>query len=264
MKTYVYGFVLNMQFFSTIPMKIEVPMTHQHIERAIRTFPLLGLMQGLLYAGLFYMLMNGTSLSILAVAFLLWLSTISITGGIHLDGWIDASDAFFSFRDPKKRLAIMADPRIGAFGVLSVIILLASKLFFIYEIVALTQPTTYVLIIMIPLFGKSLMGMMICLVPLAKQKGMAHLFQQAKQPSTLVAYLIYIFLSMMGMFMWKQATVFPLLTMLIVTLLVFMFLRRKVVRLFGGITGDVVGASTEGMESCLWMIVWLYHYVVMG
>lgn len=264
MKTYINGFILNIQFFTVIPIKKEVPMTKVHIERAIRTFPLLGLMQGIIYAGIVYALSHWTNVSLLAIAFFLWLLTIIITGGIHLDGWMDTSDALFSFRDPKKRLEIMADPRIGAFGVLSVIVLLATKLFFIYEIIWRLEAMTYLLIIAVPLFGKLLMGMIISLVPLAKDDGFGHLFQRAKKSSTLWMYPLYVLISLLVVVTWNEAALIPFIVMFIVTLIIYLGLRKRIIRAFGGITGDIAGASVEGVESCLWMIVWLFHYIGMG
>ena len=47
-------------------------------------------------------------------------------------------------------------------------------------------------------------------------------------------------------------------------LLFLIVISRKIVRWFGGITGDVLGASVEGVECLLWMMVWLWLYFVMG
>ena len=43
---------------------------------------------------------------------------IFITGGIHMDGYMDTVDALSSYRDREQRLQIMKDPHVGAFGVL--------------------------------------------------------------------------------------------------------------------------------------------------
>jgi adenosylcobinamide-GDP ribazoletransferase len=51
---------------------------------------------------------------------------ISITGGLHLDGVIDAADGL-AVPDPEKRLAAMADSRTGAFGVMAAIVLVCLK-----------------------------------------------------------------------------------------------------------------------------------------
>ena len=39
-----------------------------------------------------------------------------VSGGIHLDGLCDTCDALCSFGDRDKRLAILKDPHVGAFG----------------------------------------------------------------------------------------------------------------------------------------------------
>src|SRR3954451_7183319 len=122
MKKLLKGLLIDLQFFTAIPVPIELPMDKPYLKKAVQAFPLLGLVQGVIYASLVYVLMEFTPFSNLAVAFLLWLTTILLTGGIHLDGWMDASDGYFSYKDQEKRLEIIKDPRTGAFGVISVIV----------------------------------------------------------------------------------------------------------------------------------------------
>src|SRR5690625_244947 len=128
------GMILNLQFFTSIPINnYEVDMNDKNIKRAVQLFPLLGFLQGALLLMVFYLLDWFAFFSPLAIAFFLWLYLIVITGGIHLDGWIDSCDAFFSYRDKKRRIEILADPRIGAFGLIGAIVLLSARYLFIYE-----------------------------------------------------------------------------------------------------------------------------------
>ncbi|MFA1821989.1 adenosylcobinamide-GDP ribazoletransferase [Virgibacillus oceani] len=264
MKAYIYGLILNIQFFSIIPLQAEVPSVKKNYERAIQTFPISGLMQGVIYAGFLYMMLEWTPLSALAVAFLLWLLMIVLTGGIHLDAWIDCSDAFFSYRDKEKRLRIMEDSRVGAFGVLSVIVLLAARFFFLYEIILMANTSTYLFVLVIPFFGKTLMGMMLARVPLAKEEGMAYFFRKATQPKTLWIYPAYMLILFLGSALLAQDYFIHLLILLIMKYILFILFRRKSLKWFGGITGDVTGAAREGGEISLWIIVWLFHYYAMG
>src|SRR5699024_7871714 len=102
-------------------------------------------------------------------------------------------DAFFSYQDQAKRLDIMNDPRIGAFGVLGAIVLLLAKLILIYEVLMHYQGVlTLVSIAMIPMLSRTLMGWMLVAVKPAKTKGMGHLFQKAKSKRTLWSYIIYL------------------------------------------------------------------------
>ena len=132
MKAYFYGLILNFQFFTTLPIHFEVEMTEKNIERSIRLFPILGAYFGLIYAFSAYFLQNFSPFSNLFIAFFIWLLTIVLTGGIHIDGWMDSADGFFSYRDKPRRLEIMSDPRLGAFGVIGGIVLLLGKFLLIY------------------------------------------------------------------------------------------------------------------------------------
>ncbi|WP_053363101.1 adenosylcobinamide-GDP ribazoletransferase [Bacillus sp. FJAT-27251] len=260
--SYIKGFLLNMQFFTSIPIPLALPMDKVHLERAVRTFPLLGLLQGAVYSALLYMVVEWTSFSILTAAFAVWLAGIILTGGIHIDGWMDASDAYFSFRDKDKRLEIMSDPRTGAFGVLSVIVLLSSRFFFIYEVVAMMSGLSYLLIACIPVFSRMVMGVLLTVVKGAKEEGLGQLFQQSTTKYTLYAYPVYLFIPLAGFWAANQAA--SLFFMAIAALAILLYLKNKIPYWFGGMTGDVLGASVEGTELLLWMTLWLLHYFVMG
>ena len=254
---------MSIQFFTSIPIPYEVPMDRDHIEKAIKTFPLLGLMQGMFYAFLLYGLIQWTPLSPLAAAFFVWLSLIVLTGGIHLDGWMDASDAFFSYRDQQRRLEIMKDPRVGAFGVLSVMVLLSARFLFIYEITLRTFDATFVLIVLIPFLSKSVMGILLIKVRAAKEEGLGTLFKQAATRYTLWIYPVYMVLVLGGILLTYPVATSGVLLLMAMAILSLLFAARKAVKWFGGITGDVIGASVEGVELVLWMTLWLWHYFVM-
>ncbi|MCQ6276942.1 adenosylcobinamide-GDP ribazoletransferase [Bacillus sp. V3B] len=263
MKT-IKGLIMSIQFFTSIPIPYEVPMDRIHMEKAIKMFPLLGLLQGIFYSFLLYGLMHWTPFSPLAVAFIIWLSLITLTGGLHLDGWMDASDAFFSYRDKQKRLEIMKDPRVGAFGVLSIIVLLSARFLFIYEITLQAVDATYLFILLIPFFSKSVMGILLLKVRAAKEDGLGMLFKNAATPRTLWVYPVYIVIVFGGVLLMLPEAVNGVLLLLMVATVFLFITSRKVVKWFGGITGDVLGASVEGVETVLWMTLWLWHYFAMG
>lgn len=52
---------------------------------------------------------------------------VALTGALHLDGWGDCMDAFFTPVSRERRLEIMADPRMGSFGTIGLILLLMVK-----------------------------------------------------------------------------------------------------------------------------------------
>lgn len=63
------GFLLNIQFFTAIPVRVVLPMEREYVQKSIKTFPLLGLFQGFIYVSIFFLLNEYTPFSALAVAF---------------------------------------------------------------------------------------------------------------------------------------------------------------------------------------------------
>ena len=259
----IKGFIINLQFFTALPIHMEIPMDREHLRNAAGTFPVLGLLLGGFYAVLLYALVEWTPLSPLAVAFFLWLAMIAATGGLHLDGWMDASDAFFSYRDHERRLEIMSDSRTGAFGVLSVIVLLSARFLFIYEVVLMLNPVAYILVIWIPFLRRCVMGATLFTIRAAKQSGLAVLFREAGGVRSLWLYPVYFAVLAAICFMAEPASLWPVLILAGAAAWSYVFIRRGAVAWFGGITGDVLGASVEGTEVVLWMTLWLLHYSAM-
>jgi adenosylcobinamide-GDP ribazoletransferase len=260
---FLKGFLLDLQFFTAIPIRFNLPMDKPHLKGAVQAFPLVGLLQGGIYASLFYVFTEYTPFSTLAVAFFLWLMSILLTGGIHLDGWMDASDAYFSYGGLAKRLEIMKDPRTGAFGVISVIVLLSCRFLFIYEITENVQGVTYLIIATIPFLSKSVMGVLLLTVKSAKSEGLGALFQSATTIKVLWVYPIFMAV-ILALMTFVDNGFFLLSVLIVIACASLLVCRMKAVSWFGGITGDVLGAAVEGTELFLWMTVWLLHYFAMG
>lgn len=262
---FLKAFLLNLQFFTSIPIRLELPVDKAHITRAISLFPLLGLFQGAIVSFVLYGLVEWTPISSVGIAFIISLVGIFLTGGIHLDGWIDTNDAFFSYRDQAKRLEIMNDPRTGAFGVLAVIILLGGRFLFLYEVIdSGVTGGLLVLIALIPCLSRTVMGVLLVNAPLAKPEGLAYYFRNHSDPDAstrdgLLLALICVLVSVV----YSPQVSFHLMVGVFLAVGAYFFLKKKAVAWFGGITGDVLGASVEGVEWGLWMVLWLSHYAVM-
>src|SRR5699024_5487740 len=80
MRACFYGLILNLQFFTVVPVRREISMSHKNIRGLIGTLPLLGLLLGVMYSGITYLLVEVTSLSTLMISFVIWLLAIVITG----------------------------------------------------------------------------------------------------------------------------------------------------------------------------------------
>ena len=91
----------------------------------------------------------------LLTAVFIVLAGIILTGGLHLDGWADTGDAFFSYRDRDKRLEILEDPRLGAFGTMALVLLIVVKIALFHEILVRGYWTSDALFIAIPFLARA-------------------------------------------------------------------------------------------------------------
>ena len=77
---------------------------------------------GIVLAGLLYALIRLDAilqLPVFVMSMLLLFLPLLVTGGFHLDGYLDVKDALSAYADRKKSLEILKDPHIGAFAVVS-------------------------------------------------------------------------------------------------------------------------------------------------
>ena len=100
--------------YSRIPMP-KVEWREENRRYSLGLFPIIGaVIGGLIFGwGALCRMLGFNSPVFAAVAVLI---PIAVTGGIHLDGFCDFTDARCSFADKQKRLEIMSDPHIGSFA----------------------------------------------------------------------------------------------------------------------------------------------------
>lgn len=260
MKNRLAGLLLAVQFFTAIPIKRTIGMSKKRIYFMIQSLPAAGLLIGVTSILLLFLLKESTPLSPLACAFIIWLLSVFLTGGLHLDGWMDTSDAFFSYRDQDKRLEIMKDPRTGAFGVLSVIVLLSGRFLFIYETTSAFNLKILPFILFIPVFSRVLTGMLLVKLKPARNEGIAYYLHhnlEGKNTRWLFAGWILIFLIL-------PFFIQPFLYLIAGAAFFYFWVKRFIYKEFGGMTGDTLGASLEGGETFLWLILWVLHYSAMA
>ncbi len=89
------------------------------------TFPIVGALIGTILAAEFLVLQTFFPPALSAVIIVgTW---VIMTGGLHLDGWTDCWDALAAPVSVEKRFEILKDSRLGTFGALGLILLLAVK-----------------------------------------------------------------------------------------------------------------------------------------
>lgn len=108
--------IIAISMYSAIPMP-QIEWREDNMRWSLGCLPAVGLLAGgLLYGWSVLGAVTGMQPVLFgAVAVLL---PIVLSGGFHMDGFLDAADGIFSRRDRQKRLEIMKDPHCGPFAVL--------------------------------------------------------------------------------------------------------------------------------------------------
>lgn len=251
----LYGFGLALQFLTALPIRTSFPWTKETSRWSVYWYPAVGLLLGGLASVQAHFLAQQNVIPVSMTSFYLFCFSIVLTGGLHLDGWMDCSDAYFSYGDKEKRLQIMKDPRTGAFGVLSVLFLLSWRFLFIYETVKMVPQHVWLLFLLIPFFGRTGMGSLLVSAPLAREEGMAFAMKQNISGRAFAFYAIYLLMAGIGACLTGAILLFMSLFLLGSAL--FFLSKTFFLRQFGGITGDTLGALSEGMETWLWFGGWL-------
>jgi len=118
------------RFFSRLPVppvnRLDDPAALPDFRRAARAAPLAGLLVSV-PAAAFGLLLGMTALPPLATGLLVVATLAIVTGALHEDGLSDVADGFFGGHTPDRRLEIMKDSRIGAFGAIALILGLGLK-----------------------------------------------------------------------------------------------------------------------------------------
>jgi adenosylcobinamide-GDP ribazoletransferase len=122
------------QFLTRLPVKAELDFSPQLLKRSASYYPLVGAVIGLIvwcFAAVTAFVLPPLPSAVLTLIVWVWL-----TGGLHLDGWMDAADALFSYRSRERMLEIMKDSRVGAMGVIACVLLLMLKASLLYTVLA--------------------------------------------------------------------------------------------------------------------------------
>ena len=134
-------------FIIAISMYSRIPLPHfewrkDDMRYAICFFPFVGVVIALIEY-LWLLFCSYKNIPLLPRTAVLVLVPVYITGGIHIDGFIDTSDALSAFVLPKKSLDILKDPHIGAFALIRFICLCC--LYFCFASLITTPAVSWVL-----------------------------------------------------------------------------------------------------------------------
>ncbi len=222
------------QFLTTFPAVIRRAFTAQELGRAVGFFPLVGLLLGGIFYGLASSLQGIFPSQVVAVFLLTaWLL---LTRALHFDGFLDSCDGLFGGFTPERRLEIMRDSRVGAFGVAGGGLLLLAKYAAIVSLPHLSG------LVLAPVMGRWVLSMAIFAYPYAREKGLGRdMKDNARWPQVLLATTITVVAA------WLFAGWAGLLAFALAGIVLWLgaaFILRRI----PGLTGDSYGALCELTE----------------
>lgn len=217
---------------------------------ALAAFPLVGLIEGFLMAAWGH-IANLVGMPSAIVACVLVALPVLVTGGIHLDGLIDTSDALSSWAPREKKLEIMHDPRAGAFGVIAVALYLVMQ-FALFMTLPLTAEVFLTLMCSLVL-SRALSGLAVECWPSARTDGMAASLAPAKKRPAIVGPLVvFAVAASAGMIAFIQVVG---AFMVVAALGVLIWYRHVALSRFGGVTGDVAGWFLQWVELAMLFVL---------
>jgi len=231
------SFLVALQILTIFPTPSPKKMELRFIGEGIRYFSLIGLALGCLLAAVAFL---GSKVlpDIVVKAFLPCFLAL-LAGGSHLDGLMDTADGLGSRRDKERMLEIMKDSRVGAFGVIA-----ACSIFLLKFTLLLSLPykLQYMLLILMPAWGRWAFACGACLFPYARPDGLGKPFAQYSGWKEF--FLTTSVAALATLLLFPSKGIFLALGVIGAILLLNSYISSKL----DGLTGDTYGFACEIAE----------------
>lgn len=171
---------------------------------------------------------------------------IFITGGFHVDGFMDTMDAIHSYNPKERKLEILKDSHIGAFTV----IMLAAYGLVLFGTFSEIESDAMLKIVCCGFFlSRCLCGISAVSFPLAKKDGMLYTFADSSHKKVVKGSLSLQSALCVGLMCFQSFPAGLIVAAAAVLTLVYYFYRSR--KEFGGVTGDTAGFFVLFCEGCI-------------
>jgi adenosylcobinamide-GDP ribazoletransferase len=229
------------------------PHTPNALARAVKFFPIVGLLIGLGSALLYLLLTPHLPPEVVALLIVGYLAVI--TGCLHEDGLADAADGFGGGWEREKVLAIMRDSCIGTYGAAALTLTLLAR---VLLIASLSRAHAETYLIAAPVLSRWTTLPLSFYLPPARERSedqidgqgarIAHLTTRSSLAigSLLTLGIVFALL--------RLRALLPVLLSVAVMLVTALYYKRRI----GGITGDCFGATNQLTEVAVYICgVWV-------
>ncbi|WP_234735052.1 adenosylcobinamide-GDP ribazoletransferase [Tellurirhabdus bombi] len=247
MKHEIRLFFTALQFYTRLPVPAWVGFSETALNQATRYFPLIGwlvaLAAGLVWLAGSYLIDNATGLILAMVA------SIGITGAFHEDGFADVCDGFGGGWTKEKILEIMKDSRIGAYGVVGLILLLGLKFTLLHHLSRFFEPMGFTLLLITAhSLSRFIAATFLFTHPYARTTADSKA-RAATQGGTVRTLCIAAGFALVPLLGLAYSLEKPLLLLVVLPLYgLKVYLGRYFTKWIGGYTGDCLGATQQLTE----------------
>jgi len=237
-------FLVALNFLTIIRTPWRREVSPEELGRSLNYFPVVGIVIGLILAGLNW----GLSLILPSsvVNILLVVSLAVISGALHLDGFVDTCDGIAGHKTVEARWQVMRDSRVGGFGIVGAILLLLVKYISLNNV---PEPLLMMTLLLMPVVSRWAMVYAIFAYPYARPSGLGKVFkQEASWLRFIVATLTTLAVAVV---LAQLAGLIIMAGIWAMVMLMAAYLKRK----FSGLTGGTYGAINEMAEVCVLILV---------
>ena len=238
-------FGLAVALLTRIPVPQPADATPDRMARAQRAFPLVGAIVGLA-TGLVDRCLLGIGIPELAAAAIALGAGALLTGALHEDGLADVGDGFGGGRDREKKLAIMRDSRIGAYGVLVLLVSFVAKC---SALASLPIGEIIPALIVAHALARAAIPVVTANMPFAREDGLGRSAGRPEPANAVIAAVIAIVIALLCL------PVGIALLAVLVTAASAAAMAVLAWRQIGGVTGDVFGAIEQTTETAVMLIL---------
>ncbi len=236
----INSFFIALSMYSRIPVP-RVDWKKENMRYAMCFFPMIGVVIGavMYLAG---WLLDKTSVGGLFRGVVFTLIPIIITGGIHMDGFMDTMDALGSWGDREKKLEILKDSHAGAFAILGM------GCYLMWSVAVWSELPAEVLRVCGVSFAlsRALSGFSVVTFPAARNSGLLKMFQDGAQKKVVrITMCLYVAAAVIMMAVMNARAMTGAVTGVMIAFLYYIVVSRKQ---FGGVTGDLAGFFLETAE----------------
>lgn len=226
--------IIAFSMYSKIPMP-QFEWKEEDMKHVLCFFPWIGIVIGLcLY--FWRLLCDRFGIRNLCYVFIGTAIPLLLTGGFHVDGFMDTMDAFHSYKPREEKLAILKDSHIGAFAV---IMLAAYGLLFMGAFSQIMDDKAFIVFCAGFFIARCLSGIAVVSFKSAKSDGLLFMFADTAH-RTIVRAALYIQLALCIAVLLIVSLPYAV-AMIIAAALSFWYYYVKTKKELGGITGDTAG-----------------------